>query len=63
MGQARGKKKSLTQKARDTYNRVTGKGGKGTGKKRRGVDWYAKAVLKEKLKRKLFRLKYGATGR
>lgn len=38
---------------------IRGGGDGGGGKRRRGVQWYANAVLKEKLKKKLFRIKYG----
>lgn len=50
---------NMVEKAVDV---VTGKGKKGEQKKRRshGVQWYANAVLKAKLKKKLMRIKYGS---
>jgi hypothetical protein len=52
---------SLGSRIRSTASAVLGgKSGRGGGGHRKhGVTWYQNAVLKEKLKKKLFKIKYG----
>lgn len=53
------KKTNIVAAGKAAANKIMGKGGAGTGKRRRGPTYYANKVLVEKLKKKLYKIKYG----